>query len=88
MIADKMIRVSSKGQIVLPKRIREKMGIHEGDYIFVRESPDGLLLLGKQKESPIEPILQRFREAAKAANFTREDLEKAIAEVRESRELS
>ena len=82
MAMAKMVRVSSKGQIVLPKRIREKLEIHEGDYVFVEESKDGRMMIGKQKAGPIDAILERFRDAARAADFTREDLEKVIEEVR------
>lgn len=82
MAMEKMVRVSSKGQIVLPKRIRDKMGIREGDYIFVQESEDGNAILSRAGESQIDSIFKGFRQAAKEMNFTREDLEAAIREVR------
>jgi AbrB family looped-hinge helix DNA binding protein len=82
MQTKKLVRVSSKGQIVLPKRLREKMGLSEGDYVAVEELPDGNLLLGKQEENPLDKIFSRMRQAAKEKNFTRKDLEEAIREVR------
>jgi len=88
MQTKKLVRVSSKGQIVLPKKYREQMGIGEGDYIQVEQLSDDTLLVEKQEVSSIEPILQRFRAAAKARNFTRNDLEEAIREVRRKRKAS
>jgi antitoxin PrlF len=79
---DKRARVSSRGQVVLPKRLREKMGVSEGDYIVFRELPDGYVLVGKQPEDPLDAIVSGLRRAARERKFTPEDLEKAIREVR------
>jgi AbrB family looped-hinge helix DNA binding protein len=82
---DKRARVSSKGQVVLPKHLRERLGIREGDYIVFRELPDGYLLLGKQPDDPLDAIVSGLRRAARERHFTREDLERAIHEVRGKR---
>jgi antitoxin PrlF len=80
-----MVRVSSKGQIVLPKELREHAGISEGDYIKVEKLSDGKLVIQKSNLEAFEAILERFQKAAEARNFTREDLEAAIEEVRRER---
>lgn len=77
----KSVRVSSRGQIVLPKKIRDQMGVQQGDYIQVEQVADNVLIIIKQENS-IESILTRFRKAAKTKNFTRADLSKAIEEFR------
>jgi AbrB family looped-hinge helix DNA binding protein len=82
MRTDKVARVSAKGQMVLPKRLREKLGIGEGDYVVFRELPDGYILLAKQPEDPLDTIVSGLRRAAKKKHFTPEDLERAIREVR------
>jgi AbrB family looped-hinge helix DNA binding protein len=81
------VTVSSKGQIVVPKRLREKMRLEAGDYVAFEELPDGTLLLGKQGENPLDEIVSGLRRAAKEMNFTRKDLEEAIREVRKQRAL-
>ena len=77
-----IIRVSSKGQIVLPKRSREKMGVREGDYVSVYELEDGILLLEKLPQSPLDAITAGLRAEAKRRKFTREELAEAIERVR------
>ena len=73
-----VIRVSSKGQIVLPKRYRDGLGIKDGDYVTVCEVDDGLLLLEKAPRSPLEVIAADLRGEAKRRKFTRLELEAAI----------
>lgn len=85
MQTKKLVRVSSKGQIVLPKRLRDRMRLEAGDYVVVEELPDGTALLGRQEESPLDSIVSGLRRAAKEKNFTRKDLEDAIREVRKRR---
>lgn len=78
-------RVSSKGQIVLPKQYRDDLNIREGDYISVYEVDDGILLIEKLKQSPLEAIAADLRQEAKRRRFTREELETAIKSRRSER---
>ena len=82
---ERMVRVSSKGQIVLPKRFRDKMHVEAGDYIVIEESPDGGVNLRKQPETWLESITKELRDEVEASGFTRKDLEEAIREVRRKR---
>jgi len=79
------VRVSTKGQIVLPKRYRDGMGIREGDYISVYEVDDGILILEKTKPSRLEALTENLRKEAKRRKFTREQLQAAIKAVRAGR---
>ncbi|WP_297506116.1 AbrB/MazE/SpoVT family DNA-binding domain-containing protein [Thermococcus sp.] len=66
-----IVKVSSKGQIVLPKAIREKFGIKEGDELEILDFGDeivivpvkkGLKLRGLVKfEKPVREILREIR---------------------------
>ena len=81
-----LIKVSSKGQIVLPKRYRDGMGIQEGDYVSVYEVDDGILILEKSRPSALESVVAGLRREAKRRKFTRRELEEAITAVRAGRE--
>lgn len=81
----KLVRMSSKGQIVLPKRIRDRMHAGAGDYILVEEQPDGSVNLRRQPETWLESITKELRDEVEASGFTREDLEQAISDVRRKR---
>jgi len=81
-----MVRVSSKGQIVLPKRYRDTLKIRQGDYVKVRELDDGVLVLEKVQDSPLDVMFAGLRAEVKRRRFTRKDLEQAIKEVRAGRD--
>lgn len=52
-------KISGKGQITLPKELREKYGLKEGDYLLLFPQGQGLRL----EKAAISP-LARFREIA------------------------
>ncbi|MHB9038302.1 MAG: AbrB/MazE/SpoVT family DNA-binding domain-containing protein [Armatimonadota bacterium] len=86
MQTKKLVRVSSKGQIVLPKRLREKMGVSEGDYLVVSELADGIIILGKSKRDLFDVITEPIRHEAERQGFTREELMEMIKAMRAERE--
>jgi AbrB family looped-hinge helix DNA binding protein len=46
------VKISSKGQVTIPKEFREKLGLKEGDEVLVRLMETGL---------EISPIVYNFR---------------------------
>lgn len=40
----KSIKVLPKGQITIPRKVREKLGIHIGDALILEEDKDGIVL--------------------------------------------
>ena len=77
----KMVKVSSKGQIVLPKSFRDKAGIGDGDYILIEEV-DGILLIEKPAPSRLSAVSKNLRKDAANQSFSRQDLENAITKTR------
>ncbi len=80
-----MTKVSSKGQVVLPRAIRHKLHIQKGEQLIVVCGDDSVLL--KKIETPLK---ERFTEMmktsqtwAKKVGLTRTDIQKAIREVRQ-----
>lgn len=75
-------KISSKGQIVIPSEIREKMNLEEGNLLIVLDSNDSICL--KKVELPKikrwGEVTKPFREAAKKSGFTKEDLDRVIEE--------
>jgi antitoxin PrlF len=76
--------VSSRGQIVIPLALRERMGIHEGEK-FVIIGENGTIVL-KKVERPsfegFEKLLKRTREFAKTKGLKETDVEEAIKRTR------
>ena len=77
-------KVSSKGQIVIPSEIREKMNLEEGNLLIVSDSDDIIQLkkLEMTKVKSWEEATKPFKDAAKKSGFSKEDLKKLILESR------
>lgn len=68
-------KVTSAGQISLPKALREALGIEE-DYVIIEPFGDALLL--RKLKSMKEELYEYFEKEAKIKGFTKAKLEKAI----------
>ncbi len=57
-----IIKVSSKGQIVIPREVRKKLGVKGGEKLLVL-TRNGDILLRKTKEATIQDIAKKIEEA-------------------------
>ena len=48
------IKVTSKGQVTIPKKLREEMGLEPGDYLEIKEEAAGYLINKKIDKEKIE----------------------------------
>lgn len=78
-------KVTSKGQVTIPKPIRELMELQEGDYL-VMECDDDRLIVRKAAVSPTEDfdrlaerVARRFRDRG----ISKREVEEAIRAARE-----
>jgi len=76
------VRLSSKGQIVLPKRFRDRYGLNEGDYLVVEELDGGVLVIERQPQTRLQKLTAELRKEVKSRGITRKELEDAIKETR------
>lgn len=44
------VTLSSKGQLVIPKPMREELGLHEGSKMLVRQQDRSILIMPKPKD--------------------------------------
>ena len=73
--------VSSRGQLVIPKDIREALGIKRSDKFFVMQKDDSILLKKIDQESVKKrmfELMDYFSEKFKEAGITREDVKEAV----------
>ncbi len=75
-----VVRVSSKGQVVIPKRVRERMGIKEGEYLLLVQEGD--ILVMKKLDINLEEVFKEGERLAREKGITKEDVRRAIKEVR------
>lgn len=80
-------RVSSRGQIVLPKEIRDRLGLHTGDILAVYGEGDTVVLkrLRTPSQKEMQAVHRRMKAFARENGITRKDVARAIEEFRESR---
>lgn len=61
------VKVSPKGQIVIPKEFRDKYGIKEGEEVMVEESKKGVLVMKKEK-NPVKLMVGLFEGKTKKSS--------------------
>jgi antitoxin PrlF len=71
-----IIKVSSKGQIVIPREVRKKMGVKGGEKLLVL-TRNGDILLRKTKELSIEDIANKIEKATSQESI---DVDTIVAE--------
>jgi len=55
-------RLSSKGQLVIPKRIRDKQGLKEGEDLIVISEGDRIIIRRLSLDDLIEEARQAYKE--------------------------
>lgn len=79
-------KLSSKGQVVIPEEIRDRLGLEAGVRFVVVGQGDVVVL--KTLKAPsideFDQLIEKARESAKAAGLRPEDIAEAIAEVRKT----
>lgn len=77
-------KLSSKGQIVIPEDVRDKVGLHTGDQFVVVADKDVVILKVIKKPSTKEftGLVTQARKLAKKAGLTKRSIKDAIKEAR------
>lgn len=77
-------RMSSKGQIVIPEAIRNRLGLKTGDKFLVLGDKDFVILktLSNPSMNEFNDLIIEARRWAKSSGLKRSDIANAIAESR------
>ena len=80
-------RMSSKGQVVIPEDVRNRLGLASGARFIVMGENDVVILktIKPPSMSDFDGIIRRARRQAKAAGLTPSDIARAVAKVRGTR---
>lgn len=78
-------KMSSKGQVVIPEDIRDKMGLHAGDQFLVLAEKDVVILkiVTRPSMNKYKDLITKARKSAKAAGLTQKSIKSAIKVARE-----
>jgi len=47
------LKVDKAGRVILPKPVRDRLGLHDGSNLEIEEMPDGLLLKPVEARTPM-----------------------------------
>mgnify|MGYP001614314571 CR=1 FL=1 len=85
MEALEVTSLSSRGQIVIPQRLRDRLHLHEGEKFIVIGEDDTIVLKKMQVPSfkGFEGLLKKTRAFAKSKGIKETDVVEAIREVRQ-----
>ena len=78
-----IVKVTTKGQLTLPARIRKDLGISKDTYLLAEEVGDFVVL--RRAETRFLELSKRFQAEAKRRGITREALLRALKEARRRR---
>jgi AbrB family looped-hinge helix DNA binding protein len=75
-------RISSKGQVTIPKAIRERLNLEEGDKVaFIEEN--GKIVISKSSVAALKEFLSIMSKEAESKGVREEELLKDLEDVRE-----
>ncbi|MFC1499033.1 AbrB/MazE/SpoVT family DNA-binding domain-containing protein [Verrucomicrobiota bacterium] len=78
-------RMSSKGQVVIPEDVRNKLGLTAGSQFVVVGENDVVIMktITQPSMRDFDNLIKKARKQARSAGMTKSDISKAIASVRE-----
>ena len=80
-----LIKVSEKGQVVIPNSLRRAMNIQKSDQLLIFGEGNTIILKKVEKpaiQKSFDELSNPIKEAVKKSGFTRKDLSRIIKEVR------
>jgi AbrB family looped-hinge helix DNA binding protein len=77
-------KMSSKGQVVIPEEIRNRLGLKAGDQFLVMSEKDVVILktLTKPSMDEFDTLIKTAKKQAKLMGLKKADIESAITESR------
>lgn len=83
-MSSEVLSVSSKGQVVLPAKLRKQLSIKSGDHLAVYTSGDVIMLkkIEMPREEDFKAHLDEAQAWARSVGYRESDVDGAIAAVR------
>jgi AbrB family looped-hinge helix DNA binding protein len=77
-------RMSSKGQVVIPEEVRNRLGLKTGDKFLVMDDKDVVILktISNPSLEEFDELIKKARKQAKAAGLKMSDIDNAISKSR------
>jgi AbrB family looped-hinge helix DNA binding protein len=87
MVSPATTKLSSKGQVVIPEEIRQRLGLREGTQFVVVGERDVVILksIAPPAMEEFDELVRRARGAARRAGMKPADIRRAISRARTAR---
>jgi antitoxin PrlF len=72
--------LTSKGQVTIPKQLRDQLGLKMGDRLMFKIEGDGKFVVEREEADPLAGLVGRLRHLAKDRPMTDEEMNEAIAQ--------
>ncbi len=76
-------KMSSRGQLVIPGPVRERVGLQPGDELSVQVLDDSVLAAEKTEPTEFELAVARLRREMEDRGITQDDIDRAVEEVKQ-----
>lgn len=70
--------LTSKGQITIPKALRDRLGVREGDRVLFQVDEQGRVMLVPEPHDPLGSLVGLLRHRAKDRPATVEEMNEAV----------
>jgi AbrB family looped-hinge helix DNA binding protein len=70
--------ITSKGQVTIPKEVRDRLGVKEGDRLVFRFNDRGVLELEAEEFSPVQRLAGILKQYAPAEPVSIDEMNAAI----------
>lgn len=84
----KLVQCDKRGQIVIPKEIRQDLGIDEGSGFYMFTIADEGILLKKVKEETLDDnthLIDEIKEKADKIKINKKNLDKSVEDYKKTR---
>ena len=80
-------KMSSKGQVVIPEEIRNKLGLTSGSRFVIVGDDDVIIMktINQPSMRDFDTLISKARKQAKLVQMTESDVSRAVDEVRENK---
>ncbi|KXB08262.1 hypothetical protein AKJ58_00505 [candidate division MSBL1 archaeon SCGC-AAA385D11] len=83
-MVESIVKIGKRGQITLPKEIREKEGLKEGSFLEISDIGGVLTLRKIEKKPSALDLFKEVGEALKKEGYTRETILELVKEPRKA----
>ena len=87
MIQFSTTKLTSKGQVVIPEEIRDRLGLKPGDQFFVMGKGDAVIfkVISPPSMDDFDNLIKQTRQQAQNVGLKKSDIDETVKKIRKSK---